>query len=290
MGETDLITIDCVLCGSGRFKDVYSDSPSKIVECEDCRLTFFNPQPSPEYLRNFYSSQNGYLSSIEENLRSFEAEPKSWQDTANYILYKIYQHMKEEKGQRLVDIGSAYGFFLMFAKKRGLDVLGLEISTETSRYARQHGIDVRASSLMDAELESDSFDIVTMNNVLEHTLNPVAELGKAFSILKPSGVIYVGVPNWDSLVSRVDGYGWRMKSWPNHLFYFTPETLGRMLVKAGFTVRETFTHMGESEYLDDARIIRDRLLLTKDQDVRQIIECLWRLGKGQELVMIAQKC
>jgi len=48
--------------------------------------------------------------------------------------------------------------------------------------------------------------------------------------------------------------------------------------------------MGESEYLDDARIIRDRLLLTKDQDVRQIIECLWRLGKGQELVMIAQKC
>jgi 2-polyprenyl-3-methyl-5-hydroxy-6-metoxy-1,4-benzoquinol methylase len=289
MDAADLRTIPCVLCGSDRFQTIYLDNPSSIVECKDCQLVFFNPQPSPAYLQGYYSSQIGYMSSIEENLRSFEAEPKSWQDTANWIFYKIYQHKPEEKGERLLDVGSAYGFFLMFAKKRGLDVLGLEISTETSKYARQHGIEVQNVSLADAKLDDRSFDIVTMNNVLEHTLNPVTELEKAFSVLKPSGIIYIGVPNWDSLVSRVDGFHWKMKSWPNHLYYFTPETLERMLTKVGFTVKETFTHMGESEYLDDARIIRDRLLLTSDQDIRQVLECLWGLGKGQELVMIAQK-
>ena len=47
--------------------------------------------------------------------------------------------------------------------------------------------------------------------------------------------------------------------------------------------------MGESDYQDDVRIIRDRLLLTNDQDIRTVIECLWDLGKGQEMVFIAQK-
>jgi len=108
MESSDLITVDCALCGSKNLQEVFSDSPSRIVECQDCRLVFFNPQPSPGYLREFYSSQSGYLSSIEENLRSFEAEPTSWQDTANYILYKIYQHMPEEKVQRLLDVVSAY--------------------------------------------------------------------------------------------------------------------------------------------------------------------------------------
>jgi 2-polyprenyl-3-methyl-5-hydroxy-6-metoxy-1,4-benzoquinol methylase len=289
MELSDLVNVDCVLCGSTRLNQIFSDNPSQIVECQDCRLVFFNPQPSSEYLKNFYSSQAGYLSSIEENLKSFESDPKSWQDTANYILYKIYQHMPPEKGRRLLDVGSAYGFFLIFAKKKGLDVMGLEISIETSRYARQQGIDVRNTSLADAELEANSFDIVTMNNVLEHTLNPVAELQKAFSLLKPSGILYLGVPNWDSMVSKVEGYKWKMKSWPNHLYYFTAETLGRMLVKTGFDVKETFTFMGESDYLDDARIIQERLLLTEEKDIRKVVECLWNLGRGQELVMIAQK-
>lgn len=289
MKTPDLVTIDCVLCGSRKFSTICSDDPSKLVRCNDCQLVFFNPLPSQKYLDNYYSSESGYLPSIEENLRSFEKEPTLWFHTANWILYKIYQHMVEEKGQRLLDVGSAYGFFLIFAKQRGLDVLGLEVSSETSRYARQQGIKVLNETLATAELERNSFDIVTMNNVLEHTLNPVAELEKAFSILKPSGVIYVGTPNLDSLVSRVDGIKWKMKSWPNHLYYFTPETLGRILDKAGFTVLESFTHMGESDYQDDVRIIRDRLLLTNDQDIRKAIECLWDLGKGQEMVFIAQK-
>lgn len=285
----DLITIPCPLCGSNEFQNVYDDNPSRVVECKECRLVFFNPQPSMEYLQKFYSTPDGYLSSIEENLKAFEANPKGFEDTTNFILYKVHQYLPERAGQRLLDIGSAYGFFLLFAQKKGLEVMGLEISTETSRYARQHGVEVWDKSLMDAQLAEASFDIITMNNVLEHTLNPVLELEKAFSLLKPSGVLYVGVPNFDSFVSRIDGYAWKMKSWPNHLYYFTNQTLSRMLSKVGFEIREFFTFMGESNYEDDARILQERLLLSDEREIRQVAECLWSLGKGQELVMIAQK-
>lgn len=289
MNESPLTHVDCVFCGSRKFIEVFPDNPSKVVQCKNCQLVFFNPQPSLDYLKSFYSSQAGYVSSIEENLKAFEKDPQSWQDTANYVLYKIYQYLPEAPGQRILDIGSAYGFFLIFAKKRGLDAVGLEISTETSRYAQQKGINVINASLMEAELDAGSFDIITMNNVLEHTLNPVTELKKAYSLLKPSGVLYLGVPNWDSFVRRADGFNWKMKSWPNHLFYFSSETLGRMVVQAGFTIRETFTFMGESDYSDDARIVKNSLFLDSEEDIRKIVECLWSLGKGQELVMIAQK-
>ncbi|TLY33093.1 MAG: class I SAM-dependent methyltransferase, partial [Ignavibacteria bacterium] len=252
-------------------------------------LVFFNPQPSIEYLRELYSSQAGYLPSIEENLRSFESDPSSWRQTADFILQKVYRHLPKQDGQRILDVGSAYGFFLIFAKESGLDAYGLEISSETSRYAKDHGIKVLNTTMVEANFQYGFFDIVTMNNVLEHTLDPTAEVAKAYTILKKSGIIFVAVPNFDSLVAQVDNYLWKMKSWPNHLFYFTEATLSKILEKAGFRVAEVFTHQGESEYNHDVRVVRDRLQLTEENQIREAIRLLWKFQKGQELVVIAKK-
>ncbi len=289
MMNPKLIDTCCVMCGGSTFTLIYPDNPSNIVRCDDCNLVFFNPLPSQEYLHTFYSSQDGYLSSIDENLRSFENNPDSWEQTANFILDRVYQFVDPAPGQRLLDVGSAYGFFLMFAQRRGLKVEGIEISAQTSVYARNRGIPVQISTLSEARLDPVSFDIVIMNNVLEHTLNPAEDVRRCYSIMKKDGVIFVAVPNFDSLVAKVDNYFWAMKSWPNHLFYFTPDTLVKMLQQNGFTVKQIFTHRGESAYADDIRVVRDRLCLTEEDDIRQVIECLWKLCKGQELVVIAQK-
>lgn len=286
---SQLNTIRCPLCDSDNFVRVYPDNPSAIVRCLSCDLVFFNPQPSLEYLRDFYSSQSGYMSSIEENLHSFESDPSAWKNTANFILDKVYRYKKEEAGQRILDVGSAYGFFLLFAKERGFDVHGIEISSETSRYAKEHGIDVQHTTLLEAKLNESSFDIITMNNVLEHTLNPVAELTKAYKLLKSSGVIFIAVPNFDSLTAQVDAFYWKMKSWPNHMFYFTEKTLSAILRKAGFSVAEVFTHLGEADYSHDVRVVRDRMCLTSESDIDEAIRFLWKIKKGQELVILARK-
>lgn len=242
-----------------------------------------------QYLQGFYSSQKGYLPSIEENLRSYETQPQLWNDAANWILHKIRCHLPEQVKPRLLDVGCAYGFFLLFAKAQGFDVHGIEVSAETSKYAIKHGIDVQNSTLADADLIENSFSIVTMNNVLEHTLDPVFELEKAFRVLGPSGILYIGVPNWESIVARFDRSSWKMISWPNHLFYFTTTTLTRMLQKVGFVIQETLTHMGESDFRSDVRVVRNRLGLNNEEDIRNIIECLWTMGQGPELVIIARK-
>jgi len=281
--------IDCPLCGSEHFIEVYPDNPSRIVRCRECDLVFFNPQPSIEYLKEFYSSKEGYLPSIEENLRSFEADPSSWKLTADFILQRVYQHLPNGPGQRILDVGSAYGFFLIFARERGLDAYGLEISLQTSRYASEHGIKVLNTTLEESNFQNDFFDIVTMNNVLEHTLNPTAEVARAHKLLKNQGIMFIAVPNFDSLVAQADNYHWKMKSWPNHLFYFTEATLSKILEKAGFRITEVFTHQGESEYSHDIRVVRDRLHLVDESQIREAITLLWKFHKGQELVVIAKK-
>lgn len=285
-----LVHVPCPLCDSADgFSRVYADNPSAIVRCRRCDLVFFNPQPSQEYLAEFYSSQSGYMTSIEENLRSFQRDSGSWKATADFILGKVYGHLSEAKGQRILDVGCAYGFFLLFARERGLDAYGVEVSSETSRYARDHGVKVRTSTLLEARFDDALFDIVTLNNVLEHTLDPVAELKEVFRILKNQSIVFVAVPNFGSLVAKVDNFYWHMKSWPNHLFYFTEPTLTAILRKAGFSIVEVFTHKGESNYADDLRVIRDRLLISDEEELREIIKLMWKLGMGQELVILAKK-
>ena len=67
-------------------------------------------------------------------------------------------------------------------------------------------------------------------------LEPRAFLAKAGSILKPGGLCFVLVPNMQSLAVRVLGARCRY-IYPQHLNYFTPQTLSR-LVEARFSVVE----------------------------------------------------
>jgi len=281
--------IPCPICAGTAFALVYDDAESKVLRCRGCDLVFFNPLPTPAWLADFYGSQQGYLPSIEENLRSFRADPSAWRSSATHLLDQLRRHHKLARGTRILDVGCAYGFFLHFAAEAGLDAHGLEISPETSASARERGLDVRTGTLAEAPFEPKSFDIVTFNNVLEHSTEPLEDLRRVHGLLARKGLLYLAVPNIDSLVARADNYFWKMKSWPNHLFYFSRETLERMVAKAGYDVVESFTQQGESDRHDDLRVLRDRLYLEDDERLGRAFEHVQDLGLGQELVVIARK-
>jgi 2-polyprenyl-3-methyl-5-hydroxy-6-metoxy-1,4-benzoquinol methylase len=281
--------IDCPICCSKNLTTVYEDNPSKIVACNQCGLIFFNPQPTVSYLKDYYSSYDGYLPNIEENFKSFKKDSSTWKASAEFILSKISQYVTNQNHAKILDIGCAYGFFLHFAKTTGYDTYGLELSTETSKYAKDLGLEIQCSSLESANYENNFFDVITMNNVLEHTLNPIEDLSIVHKLLKEDGVVYIAVPNFGSTVSQTDKFHWKMKAWPNHLFYFTEQTLSKILKQCSFEVLERFTHAGESDLNDDIRIIKESLFLTEPTEIDNVIKLLWKFMKGQELVIIARK-
>ncbi len=279
----------CPLCGGEDFKVIYPDRLSNISECRNCDLAFFRPLPTEGYLAEYYSSDDGYLPSIEENRVQFEGAPEEWRQTALHILDDLRKNGLQPEAVPILDVGCAWGFYLHFAKQEGYEVHGLELSSETSAWARDRDLDVRTGHLGTTDYEPGYFHAITMNNVLEHSINPKRDVEKLLELLVPGGLAYIAVPNWHSLVAEVDGFYWKMKSWPNHLFYFTKKTLPALMESVGFEVVEWFSQIGESDVADDYRILRDRLKIEDDGDLEDAVSFLGKKGKGQELVVIARK-
>lgn len=136
----------------------------------------------------------------------------------------------------LVDIGCAYGYFLDLASERGWRAQGVEVSAYASQVARSRGkAPIHTGTVADAGFEPSSFDVATMWDVLEHSFDPKRELAAANRILKPSGYLFLTLPNAGSFTARLFGpYWFGFKKVAEHNYFFSQETLRRFLSQAGF--------------------------------------------------------
>jgi SAM-dependent methyltransferase len=102
--------------------------------------------------------------------------------------------------------------------------------------------------LRDAELDTASFDVVTMWDVVEHLLDPLSDLREVARVLKPGGVLLAHTIDIDSAFARLMGGRW---PWlvEMHTYFFSPKTLGAMVEKAGLRVESwqvqgRYLHLG----------------------------------------------
>lgn len=75
---------------------------------------------------------------------------------------------------------------------------------------------------------------MTMWHVLEHCIDPLGVLKQARSLLEPGGMLFVELPNWNSMGRRVRGAKWSQLKPPEHINFFTPRSLARATELAGF--------------------------------------------------------
>jgi 2-polyprenyl-3-methyl-5-hydroxy-6-metoxy-1,4-benzoquinol methylase len=137
---------------------------------------------------------------------------------------------------RLLEIGCAYGFFLSEAQ-RHFQVRGLEVSEHAVQAAQARGLDVAHRNLAQHfELHPEPVDAVVMLDVVEHLDEPAAMMRTVHEHLNPGGVVMLTTGDWSSLSSKLMGKRWRLMTPPEHLYFFSPATLSRMLEKIGFEV------------------------------------------------------
>jgi len=144
---------------------------------------------------------------------------------------------------RLLEIGPACGFLLLAARRRGFEVAGVEMSAWASDFARrEYGLDVHTGRLEDLALAAGSFDVVVMADVIEHLTDPRQTLGEVRRVLAPGGQLLLLTPDIGSATARAVGTRW----WAlldDHYFYFSRDTLTRLLESEGFRV-ERITALG----------------------------------------------
>jgi 2-polyprenyl-3-methyl-5-hydroxy-6-metoxy-1,4-benzoquinol methylase len=135
---------------------------------------------------------------------------------------------------RVLDAGCGNGEFLQMAQRLGFGSVGLDPDPKAVEAGQRAGLDIRLGILPGSGLEPGSFDHVTMKDVLEHLHEPVQALKEVWSLLKPSGRIWISQPNLGATGLAEFGPYWRGLEPPRHLTLTDVDGMRGLLQRAGF--------------------------------------------------------
>jgi 2-polyprenyl-3-methyl-5-hydroxy-6-metoxy-1,4-benzoquinol methylase len=201
----------------------------QLVRCDECSMIYANPVPE-EFASGQYYDEVGagyYLS-----------ESKLQSDYAPVRFERELRIFREhcDTGE-VLDVGCSSGAFLHQLNHRwpgAYQILGADVSGPALDYAEKQGIPIVRGNFLNQDFGSKEFQAITFWAVLEHLLTPGEFLEKAASLLASGGICFVLVPNMSSLAVRLAGQRYRY-IYPQHLNYFTAETL-RRLVESRFSL------------------------------------------------------
>lgn len=196
-----------------------------------------NPQPSDEELAAIYTERY-FIDRVPGGAFNPETDRLKRETAALYldeVEARLGVDATSRRGLKLLEIGSGLGHLLAEAASRGYDVAGIEYSESSVRVANERlgAARVRQGSLGNVPLPSHRFDVVIMADVIEHTRDPLVDLGHAWDALRPGGLLFLALPSLDSWSARLFGNRW-MEYKVEHLYYFSERTIQAFLAKAGF--------------------------------------------------------
>jgi 2-polyprenyl-3-methyl-5-hydroxy-6-metoxy-1,4-benzoquinol methylase len=202
-----------------------------------------SPQPSSDEIKEFYCQE--YFEkdhSCGIKAKTYFEDEGRVQEKAKQALELISKFKTEGK---LLEVGCAGGLFLRESQKRGFSVSGLDISAEIAKEAGgKLGIAIKVGDFETYFFGQEKFDIVCMFDAFEHFANPLSVLAKAKQVLETGGLLFIDIPTTknafpyrlSSLVLRELRKNRIVETPPYHLFEYTPGTLQRMAIKAGFKI------------------------------------------------------
>ena len=227
--------VDCPLCGREPRPFGVDFQGLHLARCGVCGLEFQHPRPVFEQLAAaVYTSD--YHPAGHENVDGCR------QRTFARQMRRLESYIRRRPAA-VLDVGCGAGAFLGYARSRGWDVGGTDISVTED--ARRHGARLWEGQLPEIRFAGARFDAVRLNHVLEHTQEPLRELRQARRLVADDGVLLVGVPNIAGLSIRLKSLqsrlGLKRRRWKHygalhHLWFFTPATLTALVEAAGFTM------------------------------------------------------
>jgi SAM-dependent methyltransferase len=202
--------------------------------CTSCELVFSSRPPGGDKLEALYSAE--YFTEGGAGYPDYIADERTHRRQARTYLKRIAK-LGVSAGA-LLDIGCAAGFFLDEARRNGWRVQGCELSAYAHAHAsRNLGLDVARAGFLDPTFapRPQSFDVITLFNVLEHIPDPTGVADKLFTLLRPGG--HLVVETWDpnSWLARLLGSRWPTYAPPTVLYCFTKRTLGRLFEPGRWT-------------------------------------------------------
>ena len=160
-------------------------------------------------------------------------------------LGKIGQMLaKPNKQIHLLDVGCSSGAFLHIATQLGYQAEGVEPATQAAQAAQAAGLKVHHGLLQNIGFAAQSFDAVTLFEVIEHLKQPLGLLQECHRILKPGGIMLIGTGNAASWTAATMGSRWEylhIDGHGGHVSFFNPASMALLAQRAGFVLERIET-------------------------------------------------
>jgi 2-polyprenyl-3-methyl-5-hydroxy-6-metoxy-1,4-benzoquinol methylase len=207
----------------------------------------FKPTPSLEEINEFYANEfysgdykNFNDSSLEVHLDDKAFNEGCWESMAQHMCGILEKPVDQLS---LLDIGCGWSQALLYFADKGMDCCGFDPAPEAIEYGIGKGLNVKHAGMESMDIFADKkFDVVSLNNVLEHLANPVEVLEEIRDkVLRPGGLIVIDVPNEFNVFQTAGRELHDLEEWwvvpPGHLNYFSKDTLANLLEGTGYEIK-----------------------------------------------------
>lgn len=223
------------LCSSAEKKDFTLATidkwglPARNVICATCGLIRISPRWDEGTYSNIYANYYWpmHLEQTELTQSRFNLSVKRAASYAEYLKSKL-----DLKGKDVLEIGCSYGAGLFQLKDSGANLTGYDYDERFLDAGRTFtGIDLKSGGVKEAIVAGKTFDVVILRHVVEHFLDPVAELKLIKKLLNKDGALFVEVPGGlasvynDDILCGFDVF---------HAYMYVLQTLKNMMGMCGF--------------------------------------------------------
>jgi SAM-dependent methyltransferase len=233
-----MISEACRICGAatehlGAVHGSYSDRDYHLRRCGRCRYAYV-ADPWTDFAAIYddaYYAGRGAdpmvdyafeLDRPQETIRAYE-----WHGVTE-VVRRLLGGLD---GVRWLDFGCGNGGLVRYlGQHTDVDATGFE---EGSIAERARGLGVPVLNALELERVNAPFHVVTAIEVLEHTVDPVAELSRIRSLLAPGGLLLLTTGNAAPFAARLTEWSYVVPE--IHISFFEPPTLGRAMELAGLT-------------------------------------------------------
>ena len=171
----------------------------KIRQCAECMLCFTDPIYEPSFGGKLYDDTYEAEGSTTDRPSLEDLKPlmdTGFKGSDKYFGDRIARIRGAVEGERLLEIGSSWGYFVFQAGLGGFDAHGLEIGTPRRTYGVEN-LGVHVEPTLDA-YEKGSFDVIYTSHVMEHFTDLSTIWSQLFDLLRPGGRLVLEVPRFDA--------------------------------------------------------------------------------------------
>jgi SAM-dependent methyltransferase len=145
-------------------------------------------------------------------------------------------HYLVKPSQRVLDIGCGSCISLLEIRNLGGEAWGIETDPNVGAIADHFDLKVHIGSIHDNPFPGIDFDLIVLNQVIEHVPDPIALLKLIRDRLRPEGRVVLAFPNTGSLNRLISGRKWINWHIPYHLHHYNKTSFPKIAGRAGYQV------------------------------------------------------